>query len=192
MSDKKPLNIGMIGYGFMGRAHSNAYQTVGHFFDSEYQPVLKAACARSTDSVQAFADNWGYESIETDWRKLIARDDIDAVDICVPNNLHKEMAIACGRSGQDDPVRKALGDECGRRRRNVPGGRKSGRRQHGLVQLPPRAGGHVGEAVDRRRTAWGASITTGPTSCRTGRSPKTCPRVERRCGDWMPKRQEAA
>lgn len=100
MSDKKPLNIGMIGYGFMGRAHSNAYQTVGHFFDSEYQPVLKAACARSTDSVQAFADNWGYESIETDWRKLIARDDIDVVDICVPNNLHKEMAIACAEAGK--------------------------------------------------------------------------------------------
>ena len=100
MSDKKPLNIGMIGYGFMGRAHSNAYQTVSHFFDLQYQPVLKAACARSSDKIQAFADNWGYESIETDWRKLIARDDIDAVDICVPNNLHKEMAIACAEAGK--------------------------------------------------------------------------------------------
>ncbi len=97
---KKPLNIGMIGYGFMGRAHSNAYCTVSNFFDLEYQPVLKAACARNAEKIQSFADNWGYESIETDWRKLVARDDIDAIDICVPNNLHKEMAIACAEAGK--------------------------------------------------------------------------------------------
>ena len=96
----KPLNIGMIGYGFMGRAHTNAYCTVSNFFDLEYHPVLKAACARSEDAIKDFADNWGYESIETDWRKLVARDDIDAVDICVPNNLHKEMAIACAEAGK--------------------------------------------------------------------------------------------
>jgi len=96
----KPLNIGMIGYGFMGRAHSNAYNKVSNFFDLEYEPVLKAACARNEENIQAFADNWGYESIETDWRALIARDDIDAVDICVPNNLHKEMAIACAEAGK--------------------------------------------------------------------------------------------
>jgi len=97
---KKPLNIGMIGYGFMGRTHSNAYCKVGHFFDLEYQPVLKAACARNEENIQKFADNWGYESIETDWRALVARDDIDAVDICVPNNLHKEIAIACAEAGK--------------------------------------------------------------------------------------------
>jgi predicted dehydrogenase len=96
----KPLNIGLIGYGFMGRTHSNAYRKVGNFFDLEYQPVLKAVCARSEEKVQAFADNWGYESIETDWRALVARDDIDAVDICVPNNLHHEIAIACAQAGK--------------------------------------------------------------------------------------------
>ena len=95
----QPLNIGMIGYGFMGRTHSNAYRKVGHFFDLEYQPVLKAVCARSEDKVPAFADNWGYESIETDWRTLVARDDIDAIDICVPNNLHKEIALAAAAHG---------------------------------------------------------------------------------------------
>jgi len=100
MSDKTPLNIGMIGYGFMGRAHSNAYRKVGNFFDSRYQPVLKAACARSQDRIQAFADNWGYESIETDWRALLQRDDIDAVDICVPNNLHREIALAAAEAGK--------------------------------------------------------------------------------------------
>ena len=96
----KPLNIGMIGYGFMGRTHSNAYNRVSNFFDNEYKPVLKAACARDAANVKAFAERWGYESTETDWRKLIARADIDAVDICVPNNLHKEMAIACAEAGK--------------------------------------------------------------------------------------------
>ena len=89
-----PLRIGLIGYGFMGRTHSNAYRQAPQFFDLEFQPVLKACCARNEDKIKAFAANWGYESYETDWRKLIARDDIDAVDICVPNNLHKEIAIA--------------------------------------------------------------------------------------------------
>lgn len=97
---KKPLNIGMIGYGFMGRTHSNAYCKVNNFFDLEYKPVLKAACARNAERVQAFADTWGYESIETDWRALVAREDIDAVDICTPNNLHKEIALACAEAGK--------------------------------------------------------------------------------------------
>src|SRR5258705_1940835 len=96
----KSLNIGMIGYGFMGRAHSNGYRRVPNFFDLAYQPVLKAACARNADAVKAFADQWGYESIETDWRKLLERKDIDAVDICVPNNLHKEIAIAAAKAGK--------------------------------------------------------------------------------------------
>ena len=84
----------------MGRAHTNGYCKVSNFFDLEYEPVLKAACARNAENVQAFADNWGYESIETDWRALIARDDIDAVDICVPNNLHREIALACAEAGK--------------------------------------------------------------------------------------------
>jgi predicted dehydrogenase len=91
----KPLNIGMIGYGFMGRAHTNGYKRVGDFFpELQYRPVLKAACARSAEKIQAFASQWGYDSTETDWRKLVERKDIDAVDICVPNNLHKEIALA--------------------------------------------------------------------------------------------------
>jgi predicted dehydrogenase len=97
---KKELRIGMIGYGFMGKAHTNAYATVGKFFDLQHEPVLKALCARNAEKAQVFADNWGYESVETDWRKLIARDDIDAVDICVPNNLHKEISIAAAEAGK--------------------------------------------------------------------------------------------
>jgi predicted dehydrogenase len=99
-AQKKPFRIGMIGYGFMGRAHSNAYCKVGNFFDLQYEVVLQAVCARNAESAQAFADNWGYASIETDWRKLLERDDIDAVDICTPNNLHKEIAIAAAEAGK--------------------------------------------------------------------------------------------
>src|SRR5213075_2433846 len=100
MAARKPLRIGMIGYGFMGRAHSNAYRKVNNFFDLEYRPVLKAVCARDKDKAQAFADKWGYESVETDWKALLARKDIDAVDICTPNNTHKEIAIAAAKAGK--------------------------------------------------------------------------------------------
>ncbi|MEX2168290.1 MAG: Gfo/Idh/MocA family oxidoreductase [Pirellulales bacterium] len=96
----KPLNIGMIGYGFMGRAHSNAYLRVNNFFDLEYRPVLKAVCARDESKAREFAATWGYESVETDWRKLLARNDIDAVDICTPNHLHREIAIAAAEAGK--------------------------------------------------------------------------------------------
>jgi predicted dehydrogenase len=97
---KQPLRVGMIGYGFMGRAHSNAYKQVGQFFPSSRQVVLQAACARNAQAIQTFADQWGYASIETDWRKLIERKDIDVVDICTPNNLHKEIAIAAAKAGK--------------------------------------------------------------------------------------------
>src|SRR5580704_2968567 len=88
MSTKKPLNIGLVGYGFMGRTHSNAYKRVNDFFDVPYRPALKAVCGRTDEGAKAFAEQWGYESIETDWRKLIERKDIDAIDICTPNNTN--------------------------------------------------------------------------------------------------------
>ena len=96
----KTLNVGMIGYGFMGRAHSNAYKQVGQFFPSSYKVVLKAACARDGAKAKEFADQWGYESVETDWQKLITRPDIDVIDICTPNNLHKEIALAAAAAGK--------------------------------------------------------------------------------------------
>jgi len=96
----KKLNVGLIGYGFMGRTHSNAFRKVNNFFDLPYQPVLKAVCARDAAKAKAFAGKWGYESVETDWRKLIARDDIDLVDIAAPNNVHAEIAIAAAKAGK--------------------------------------------------------------------------------------------
>ncbi len=97
---KKPLRIGLIGCGFMGRAHSNAFAQVNHFFDVGHQVELQAVCARNEAAVKGFADQWKYKSIETDWRKMIARDDLDLIDIATPNNLHAEMAIAAAKAGK--------------------------------------------------------------------------------------------
>src|SRR5271166_5510608 len=100
MAQQKPLNTGLIGYGFMGRTHSNAYKRVNDFFDVEYRPVLKAVCGRTAPGAESFAEKWGYESTETDWRKLVQRKDIDVIDICTPNNTHLEMALAAAANGK--------------------------------------------------------------------------------------------
>jgi len=99
---KKKLNIGLMGCGFMGRTHSNAYNKVNKFFDLEYEPVLKAACARPEDKhkLEPFAENWGWQSTETDWRKMIERDDLDVIDIVSPNNTHHDIAMAAAAAGK--------------------------------------------------------------------------------------------
>ena len=116
---KKKLNIGMVGYGFMGRTHSNAFSQVGHFFDSPYQPVLKAICARDEGKVKAFAEQWGYESRETDWRKLVARPDIDVIDIASPNDTHMEIALAAAAAGKMVMCEKPLGRNAAESRKMV-------------------------------------------------------------------------
>jgi predicted dehydrogenase len=105
----------LVGTGFMGRTHSNGYNRVGNFFpELQFQPVLKAVCARSEDKVKAFAKQWGYESVETDWKKLVARNDIDAVDICTPNDTHAEIAIAAAAAGKmilcEKPLSRTLAE----------------------------------------------------------------------------------
>ena len=97
---KQKLNVAIIGYGFMGRAHSNAYRQVGNFFDLEYEPVMKVASARQQDQLEAFAANWGWQETDTDWRRVVERPDIDLVDICAPNNVHLEMAQAAAAAGK--------------------------------------------------------------------------------------------
>src|SRR6266542_369021 len=106
---KKKLNIGLVGYGFMGRTHSNAFVQAPRFFDVPYEPVLKAVCARNTDRVKVFASNWGYESIETDWRALVDRKDIDLIDIASPNDTHAPIAIAAASAGKMVTCEKPLG-----------------------------------------------------------------------------------
>ena len=86
----------------MGRTHSNAYSQVNHFFPREHKPVLKVAVARpeEKDKLEKFASAWGYESIECDWRKAIARPDVDLVDVCMPNNMHHDVVIAAAEAGK--------------------------------------------------------------------------------------------
>jgi len=96
----KPLNVGIIGYGFMGRTHSNAYRRVTNFFDVPYQPVLKTICGLEEKEAKAFASRWGFESYVTDWHKVMDDKSIDVVDICVPNNYHAELAIAAAQAGK--------------------------------------------------------------------------------------------
>ncbi len=105
----KKLNIGVIGCGFMGRTHSNAFRTAPNFFNLPYLPVLKSICARSPDRAQSFAAQWGYESFETDWRKLVASQDIDLIDIASPNDTHFEIAIAAAKAGKMVMCEKPLG-----------------------------------------------------------------------------------
>lgn len=109
MSALRKLNIGLVGYGFMGRTHSNAFGQVTKFFDTGYQPVLRAICARDRGKASAFAERWGYESFETDWRALVARQDIDLIDIASPNDTHAEIAIAAAQAGKMVLCEKPLG-----------------------------------------------------------------------------------
>ena len=112
MAKKKPLRIGLIGYGFMGRTHSNAFRKVPNFFDLKYEPQLAAVCARNKDRAEAFADQWGYESVETNWKKLIERDDIDVIDVAAPNNVHHDIAIAAAQAGKAILCEKPLALNC--------------------------------------------------------------------------------
>jgi len=96
----KKLNIGMIGYGFMARTHSNAYRRVTNFFDVPYEPVLKVVCGLDADEAKAFAAQWGYESSCTDWRQVVDNKDIDVIEICTPNFTHAEIAIAAAKAGK--------------------------------------------------------------------------------------------
>ena len=105
----KSLHIGLIGYGFMGRTHSNAFLQAPRFFDLPYRPVLKAVAARKEDRVKKFAENWGYESFDTDWRNLVVRKDIDVIDIASPNDTHREIAVAAANAGKMVMCEKPLG-----------------------------------------------------------------------------------
>lgn len=97
---KKKLNVGIIGYGFMGRAHSNAIRQANRFFDLEHELVLKAASARNQERLEAFCESAGWEEAVSDWRELVERDDIDIIDIAAPNDVHCEMALAAAEAGK--------------------------------------------------------------------------------------------
>ena len=91
---KKTLGVAMIGYAFMGKAHSQAWRNVGRVYDLPAEIKMVAVCGRNAANTQEAADRLGWDGIETDWKKLLTRADIDIIDICTPGDLHAEIAIA--------------------------------------------------------------------------------------------------
>ncbi|MFK0041672.1 Gfo/Idh/MocA family protein [Paenarthrobacter sp. NPDC090517] len=108
MTDLQPLRVGMVGYAFMGAAHSHAWRTAPRFFDLPLAPELTAVAGRNEEGVRAAANKYGWASTETDWRRLIERDDIDLIDICTPGNTHAEIAIAALEAGKHVLCEKPL------------------------------------------------------------------------------------
>lgn len=94
------IRVGIVGTQFMGRAHSNAWMDVDKFYNLPARPVMKAACDNVTENLKPFCQRFGWQSQETDWKKLVARNDIDLIDICTSNNMHKPIAVAAAQAGK--------------------------------------------------------------------------------------------
>ena len=107
-AEPTPLRIGMVGYAFMGAAHSHAWRSAHRFFDLPLTPELTAVAGRNPGAVEDAARKMGWASTETDWRNLIERDDIDLIDICSPGNTHAEIAVAALRAGKHVLCEKPL------------------------------------------------------------------------------------
>ena len=107
---KRELNVGLIGYQFMGKAHSNAYRQVGRFFDLPVSVKMHTVCGRSAVPLKIAAEKMGWQNIETDWRKVVENPDIDIIDISTPGNLHAEIAIAAAESGKAVFCEKPIGN----------------------------------------------------------------------------------
>jgi len=95
---KRKLNVAMIGYRFMGRAHSNAWRQVARFFDTPFEPVMKVVCGRNGEEVKKAADVLGWQETATAWEQVVGRKDIDVVDICTPGDSHPTIAIAAAEA----------------------------------------------------------------------------------------------
>ncbi len=110
----KTINIGLVGYKFMGKAHSNAYSRLGMFFDADAAVKMKAICGRDEEWVKSAAEKFGWEGYETSWEKLVKRNDIDVIDITAPSNAHKDIAIAAASEGKhifcEKPLALTLSD----------------------------------------------------------------------------------
>ena len=108
------INVAILGYKFMGRAHSNAYRQVSHFFPGKFTPRLKVICGRDREATEAAARQLGWEEVETDWRKVVERKDIDVIDISTPGHLHHDQALAAAGAGKhiicEKPLANTLAD----------------------------------------------------------------------------------
>ncbi|MCM3632680.1 MULTISPECIES: Gfo/Idh/MocA family protein [Paenibacillus] len=108
------VRIGMVGYKFMGKAHSNAYRVLPMFFPNSAVPQMKAICGRNKEALEVARKQFGWEEAVTDWRELLQRDDIDLIDINAPSDAHKEIAIAAAKAGKhifcEKPLALTLAD----------------------------------------------------------------------------------
>ncbi len=102
------INVAILGYKFMGRAHSNAYRQVSHFFPGKFTPRMKVICGRDREATEAAARQLGWEEVETDWRKVVERNDIDVIDISTPGHLHHDQALAAADAGKHIICEKPL------------------------------------------------------------------------------------
>jgi predicted dehydrogenase len=107
-TDPPVLGVGMVGYAFMGAAHSQAWRTAPHVFDLPLRPAMAALCGRNAAAVRAAADRLGWAATETDWRALVKRDDVQLVDVCTPGDGHAEVAIAALEAGKHVLCEKPL------------------------------------------------------------------------------------
>ena len=159
---RKNLNIAMIGSGFMGRMHSNAWRQANSFFDSDYAACAKVICTRDAGKAKEFAERWSWQETETDWRRLLERKDIDLIDICVPNSLHRDIAIAALQAGKMVATEKPLALNARQGKEMVDAAAKSGKKTmiwFNQRRFPPVAlakqmidGGAIGRVFHYRAT----------------------------------------
>jgi predicted dehydrogenase len=124
------LGVGMVGYAFMGAAHSQAWRTAPAFFDLPRHPRMLALCGRNEDAAGDVARRFGWESVETDWRVLLERDDIDVIDICTPGDTHAEIAVAALEAGKHVLCEKPLANSVAEAERMVAAAEAAAR--HGV------------------------------------------------------------
>ena len=122
----KEINVALIGCRFMGKAHANAWKNAPNFFDMSARPVLKVACDTNEQVLGEFARKWGWRETETDWRKLVARDDIDVIDIATPPNVHCEIAVAAAEAGKHVFCEKPVAMSAAEADRMVHAARRNG------------------------------------------------------------------
>ena len=157
------LRVGMIGYQFMGQAHSNAWRQAGRFFELPREPVLQVLCGRNEDAVRAAARRFGFAQHATDWRDVVARDDVDAIDICTPGDSHLPIALAAAEAGKPILCEKPLANTLDEARQMLAAADRAGvvhmlchnYRRAPAVSLAKRMidEGRIGRAWDRMSTS---------------------------------------
>ncbi|MEJ7713633.1 MAG: Gfo/Idh/MocA family oxidoreductase [Pyrinomonadaceae bacterium] len=140
--------MAMIGYKFMGKAHSNAWRQVGRFFDTPFEPVMKVVCGRNEPEVKQAAAHLGWEEHSVSWQDTIARPDIDIIDICTPGDSHMEIAIAAAEAKKVVFCEKPLANTVDEALKMLDAVKKR-RDPHDLPQLPSRSGSDARQAINR-------------------------------------------